>query len=146
MTEPYTPEFASEVKQIIKQLDLSEYILVPNKTIHRTHMPRIYQRSNIVITPSYYEGLGFTAVEALAAARPLVATDVPGLDEVCINNSNCLTVPPQDSQELANAINKLLNDETLANRLAQAAPASIQKFNMRNFVDFLETAYKNYLE
>lgn len=141
MAESYSTEFSQAVLHEATKLGIKEKILIPNRIIPRNHLPAIYKRSDIVITPSYYEGLCFTAIEALVAARPLVATSVPGLNEVVKDGENCLLVPPRNSQRLAESILKLLNNKNLASRLALAGPESVKKFDIKNFVDFLEATY-----
>lgn len=141
MSEPYSTEFSKIILETAKKLKVSDKIIIPLNTIPRHLMPALYKRSDIVITPSYYEGLGFTAIEALAAARPLVVTKVPGLNEVGINYKNCLTVPPRDKKRLAEAILELINNPHLASSLAHAGPDSIKKFDMKIFVDFVIDKY-----
>lgn len=141
MSKPYSIEFSEIVLKTAHGLKIFNSIIIPSTTIPRHLMPALYRRTDVVITPSYYEGLGFTAIEALAAARPLVATSVPGLNEVGVNGNNCLMVPPRDEKKLAKAILKLLDDPRLADHLAQAGPNSVKKFDMKLFVDFIMDEY-----
>jgi len=57
-------------------------------------MGALYKSVNISIIPSYHEGLGFTAIESLAASLPTIVSNTSGLDEIGINGYNCLTVEP----------------------------------------------------
>lgn len=141
MINPYKKEFANKILDKVKALGLSDQILIPLQEIKRNHMSMIYQRSDIVITPSYYEGLGLSAIEALASSRPLVATSVAGLNEIAKHGYNSLIVPPYDSKKLAEAIVRLLKDKNLASSLSSKGPESVKKFDIRNFVDFLEISY-----
>lgn len=141
MIKPYDQEYADELLLKISKLNVNDKILIPKKIIYRDVLAAFYKRANVVITPSYFEGLGFTAIEALYSARPLVATNVQGLNEVVINNKNGLLVPPRDARRLAEAIIALLEDKKLAMRLSSAGPDSVKIFNMENFVDFLIKKY-----
>ena len=60
------------------------------------------------------------ALEALAAARPVVATDVDGTPEAVVDGRTGLTVPPGNAAALAHAIASLLRDPSTARRLAAA--------------------------
>lgn len=71
-------------------------------------VPGLLARSHIVVLPSYREGLPKALLEALAAARPIIATDVPGCREVCQHGVNGLLVPPRDAQALAGAMQTLI--------------------------------------
>ena len=79
----------------------------------RDDIPEILQQSTIACLPSYGEGLPRSLLEAASAGLPIVATDVPGCREAVINGENGYLVPPRNPTALADAIEKLLNDESL---------------------------------
>lgn len=76
-------------------------------------MPALYRDSHIVCLPSYREGMPKSLLEACAAGRPIVTTDVPGCREVVRDGDNGLLVPPRDAGTLAAALAKLLRDPPL---------------------------------
>jgi glycosyltransferase involved in cell wall biosynthesis len=78
---------------------------------YRTDVPELLAASNIVCLPSYREGLPKTLIEACAAQRAIVATDVTGCREVVNHGSNGLLVPVRNPQKLAEAISQLLSDQ-----------------------------------
>jgi glycosyltransferase involved in cell wall biosynthesis len=77
----------------------------------------IYAMADIVCLPSYREGLPKTLLEAAACALPIVATDVPGCREVCRHEENGLLVPVRSVEPLADALQRLIEDEPLRRRL-----------------------------
>jgi glycosyltransferase involved in cell wall biosynthesis len=77
---------------------------------YRTDVPELLAASNIVCLPSYREGLPKTLIEACAAQRAIVATDVTGCREVVAHGSNGLLVPVRNPQKLAEAVSQLLRD------------------------------------
>ena len=77
---------------------------------YRTDVPALLASSNIVCLPSYREGLPKTLIEACAAQRAIVATDVTGCREVVNHGSNGLLVPVRSPEQLATAISQLLGD------------------------------------
>ncbi len=87
---------------------------------HHTDMPAILAQANIVVLPSYREGLPRALLEAAACGRAIVTTDVPGCREIVKAGVNGLLVPPRDSRNLAAAIERLLNSPELRQRLGQA--------------------------
>ena len=80
---------------------------------HKDDMPEVFEKSNIVVLPSYREGLPKVLIEAASCGRPIVATDVPGCREIVRHNENGLLVPPHDSKALAEAIKKLIKNPEL---------------------------------
>jgi glycosyltransferase involved in cell wall biosynthesis len=85
---------------------------------YRTDVPELLSKSNIVCLPSYREGLPKTLIEACAAQRAIVATDVIGCREVVSHESNGLLVPVRNPQKLAEAVARLLKDNELRALLA----------------------------
>lgn len=77
-------------------------------------------QSDVVIVPSRVEPFGNTAVEALLAQRPLVASDVQGLAEIVRDDVNGLLAIPGDAQDLARQMARLLDSPDMAARLARA--------------------------
>jgi glycosyltransferase involved in cell wall biosynthesis len=77
---------------------------------YRTDVPELLATSNIVCLPSYREGLPKTLIEACAAQRAIVATDVTGCREVVSHGSNGLLTPVRNPKTLAEAISQLLGD------------------------------------
>ena len=78
---------------------------------YRTDVPELLAASNIVCLPSYREGLPKTLIEACAAQRAIVATDVTGCREVVSHGSNGLLVQVRNPEKLAEAILQLLGDQ-----------------------------------
>lgn len=79
-----------------------------------------YRRASIVVMPSLQEGLGLVAVEALGSGCALVAHDLPALRDVVRDKETGLLVPIDDASALYTAIESLVNQPSLRERLAQA--------------------------
>jgi glycosyltransferase involved in cell wall biosynthesis len=86
----------------------------------REDVPQILGAANVVAMPSYREAQGLAILEALAANRPVVASNVGGIPEMIHDGENGLLVPSHDPTALAAAITRLLKDPSLAARLAAA--------------------------
>lgn len=76
----------------------------------RADAERYLAAADVVVNPSQVEGLPLTVLEALALARPVVATDVGGVGTVVIHERTGLLVPPDDPKALAEAIHRALID------------------------------------
>ncbi len=72
-------------------------------------IPKLYNQSHIVCLPSYREGLPKALLEAAAASRAVVTTDVPGCRDAIIPNKTGLIVPVKNSEKLANAFQWLID-------------------------------------
>jgi len=88
---------------------------------HVNDMPTLFNSVDVVVLPSYREGLPTGLTEAGACAKPLVATDVPGCRDVIENGVDGLLVPVRNAKALANAILRLQDDPLLCERLGKAA-------------------------
>ena len=88
---------------------------------HVHDMPALFTNADIVVLPSYREGLPKSLIEAAACARPLITTDVPGCRQVVTDFEDGLLIPVRDADALARAIAQLQDDPALARRLGEAA-------------------------
>lgn len=75
--------------------------------------------ADVVVAPSRYEGFGIPLIEAMAAGRPVITTDVPAGNEVVRHERTGLLVPYDDPAALAAAIVRVLRDQVLAGRLGE---------------------------
>jgi glycosyltransferase involved in cell wall biosynthesis len=86
-----------------------------------------YRRATLCVIPSTYDPSPIVAFEALAAGKPVVATNVGGLPEVIHNKINGLLVTPRNPKEIAEAVEKILSDKKLASKLSKNALQTIER-------------------
>jgi glycosyltransferase involved in cell wall biosynthesis len=91
----------------------------------RTDLERLLGALDLVVHPATAEGLGVGLLEAAAAGRPVVASAVGGIPEIVRDGETGLLVPPRDSDAIARAVLRVLGDDTLAQRLGEAARAYV---------------------
>ena len=103
-------------------------------------IPKLYNMSHIICLPSYREGFPKGLVEAAAASRAVVTTDVPGCRHAIIPNKTGLIVPVKDSEKLANAIQWLI--EHPKERVAMGKAG--RKFAEKEF--FIEKIVQHHLD
>jgi glycosyltransferase involved in cell wall biosynthesis len=88
---------------------------------HQVDMPKVLSQAYIVVLPSYYgEGLPKVLIEAAACGRAVVTTDHPGCREAIENQVSGILVPIRDSDALADAILRLLQDRELGGAMGKA--------------------------
>jgi glycosyltransferase involved in cell wall biosynthesis len=86
-----------------------------------------YEQAAVVVVPSRREGYGMVAREAMAHGRPVVASAVGGLRDAVDDGVDGLLVPPRDVQALRAAVERLLGDAELRERLGSAARAKAER-------------------
>lgn len=69
---------------------------------------KFYRKANLMVIPSHYEPMGMVAIEAMAAGIPVLAADVPGLNEIVRNGINGWTYPSGSVTGLIKAIETIL--------------------------------------
>ena len=98
------------------------------------------------VLPARREGLGVAALEAMAAARPVVASRVGGLAEAVVDGRTGILVEPGDARALADAIERLARDPALRARLGAAGPARVAEgFLAEQMVEEYERLYREVL-
>lgn len=86
----------------------------------RQDVPAVLQGADLVIQASHREGLGNTLLEAMASARPVIASTVGGNVDVVVPGETGALVPPRDPQALADALAPYLTDPDLRRRSGEA--------------------------
>jgi glycosyltransferase involved in cell wall biosynthesis len=88
---------------------------------------RLYERAAVVAVPSHREGFGVACIEAMAQARPVVASAVGGLLDLVVDGETGLFVPPRDVAALRAALERLLGDAELRRRLGEAGRERVRE-------------------
>ncbi|MDH5266596.1 MAG: glycosyltransferase family 4 protein [Candidatus Bathyarchaeota archaeon] len=96
--------------------------------VHEVLLPRIYNCADVFALPSIQEGQGIALLEAQATAKPVVAFNVSGINEIVLDKETGLLVKP-DSYELANSILDLLSNRSLREKMGRCG----RKFVSENF-------------
>ena len=102
---------------------------------------RVLAAFDISVFPSLWEGTPLTLFEALAAARPIVATDADGLMDVLTENHDALIVPKRDADALARRIVELIDSPDRRRELAARARATASHYDIDSFVRKMERLY-----
>jgi glycosyltransferase involved in cell wall biosynthesis len=108
----------------------------------RRDIDSIIRTADVAAMSSDFEGTPLFAFECMAARTPLVATGVGGLPDVIEDGRTGLLVPRQRPQELADAIIRLLNDQTLGERIADEAAEHLDGYTIENVTRRFATLYE----
>lgn len=102
---------------------------------HRTDMPQVFQAAQLVVLPSYREGLPKVLIEAAACGRAVVTTDVPGCRDAIEPGVTGLLVPVRDAAALADAMQSLITDPVRCKVMGDAGRVLAEKsFDVRQTV------------
>ncbi|MEM8959883.1 MAG: glycosyltransferase [Acidobacteriota bacterium] len=109
----------------------------------RSDVPDLLPVLDAVAFSSLFEGLPIALLEAMAAARPIVATAVGGIPEAIRHDREGLLVPSQDVIALANAIGRIASDASLRARLGDAARERfLADFHVDRMTERYEALYR----
>lgn len=113
----------------------------------RRDVPAVLQCLDLFVLPSLFEGLPLALLEAMAAGRPVVATDVAGSSEVIKDGVSGRLVPPGDATALAQAMAELLDDRERAQALARRGQETVrQRYTIGPVAKAYERIYEELLE
>jgi len=110
----------------ISRLNLESRIIFTG-FIPEEDKPYLIAAAKVFVYPSLYEGFGLPALEAIACGTPTVTSNTSSLPEVV--GEAALLIDPNDEAAIATAIERLLSDEPLRERLRQASINQAAKFN-----------------
>ncbi len=130
-------ELMNSLQQRKQELGLDEHVALVGT---RLDIPRLLQGADFFVLSSMREGLPMVVLEAMSAGLPLIATEVGGIGEVVTHGKDGLLVPAEDPEQLADAMEKLIDD----NRFASALGAHARKKIVANYS--LEIIAEQYMQ
>jgi glycosyltransferase involved in cell wall biosynthesis len=138
------PDYPQELQLLGKRMGIEDQLIF---TGFRHDVANLLDISDIVVTPSIEpEGFGMAVAEAMAAGKPLVATNLGATPELVTNGESALLVRPNDHQALAEAVIRLAKDEPLRVRLAlNGRQAALKHFSIARAVNEYQHAYTEVL-
>jgi glycosyltransferase involved in cell wall biosynthesis len=98
--------------------------------------------ADVFVLPSLNEGLPMSVLEAMSWGIPAVTSPVGGIPEVVQDGFNGFLVPPEDIPALANALQRLIEDEPLRLQMGASARASVEHLDIRRYWEKLEGIYR----
>jgi glycosyltransferase involved in cell wall biosynthesis len=117
-------ELRPALERQIKEHRLEKHVLLAG---FRPDVLSVHKAFDLFVMSSVTEGLGTSLLDAMACAKPVVATTAGGIPEVVVDGETGLLVPPRDHHALADAIVRLLNDAGLRARLGEAGLARVRE-------------------
>ena len=132
-------ELKGKILEKIDQLKLNDRI---HLTGNKNNPWSVYHSMDLFIMSSIYEGLGRSITEALSCGVPVVCTDVEGVPEIVRDNITGILVRPKDSNKLADAIIRTLNDMETAKKMAEEGRRFVNdNFDVNKMVNDIDSLY-----
>ena len=132
-------ELRPQLEHQVKHLHLDKHVVLPG---FRSDVLSLLKGLDLFVMSSETEGLGTSLLDAMAAARACVGTDVGGIPEVIDDGTTGVLVPARDPAALAAAIVRLLKDPPLRERMGQAGLARVSdSFSVETMIDGTLAAY-----
>lgn len=100
----------------------------------------LYRHSDLFVSCSWGEGLGYPPLEAMICDTPVVLTDSIGVRDYARHEENCLIVPPRDPAAIAAAILRLIHEPALAQRLVEQGKITARHYQWDTVIDRVEGA------
>ena len=136
-------ELKGKILEKIDQLKLNDRI---HLTGNKNNPWSVYHSMDLFIMSSIYEGLGRSITEALSCGVPVVCTDVEGVPEIVRDNITGILVRPKDSNKLADAIIRTLNDMETAKKMAEEGRRFVNdNFDVNKMVNDIDSLYNTLL-
>jgi glycosyltransferase involved in cell wall biosynthesis len=104
----------------------------------------LYNLADVFLFPSWDEGFGYPPIEAMACGAPVVVSAIPVLLET--TGGVALAAPPDDAEALADRIQQILNDSSLARRLRDAGLKQAQRYSWTRYADEILDVYRTVCE
>lgn len=100
----------------------------------------LYNLADVFLFPSWDEGFGYPPIEAMACGAPVVVSSIPVLLET--TGGVALAAPPDDDEGLADRVQQILNDATLAARLRAEGLRQAQFYSWTRYADEISDVYR----
>lgn len=133
-----------EVQGLSTKLGISDKVVLTGG-LFGSQLVSAFVAADVFVQPSYHEIISRAAVEALAAGKPIVASDIGALREILDEGANALFSRPGDPESLAEAIKVLLSDGELSRTMRKNNLAKSELFSLERLGQELERIYSECL-
>mgnify|MGYP000855911770 CR=1 FL=1 len=135
-------QLETEIKEKIKDRDLEHSVFMIG---YRYDLPRFLHMADVVVLPSKREGLPRAILEAMACAKPVVATNIRGNRDLVEDGKNGFLVPLHSPEPLARALALLLTDRNLAAKMGTSGREMADEYSLSNVIEQNWDLYKRFL-
>ena len=132
-----------KMRDYVKQRNIEDKVIFCG---FRHDIPKILSSIDIFVIPSFIEGLPTALLEAMAAARAIICSNIPPHKELVVHEREGLIINPNKPEELKNAIDLLCNNDSLREKLGNNAKKIVEQFDEELIFPKILESYRNLLD
>jgi glycosyltransferase involved in cell wall biosynthesis len=129
-----TVTFFSVTPKSVHIPDWVNYVYQPAQE----QLRKLYNNSSIFISPSLFEGFPLPPAEAMMCGSAIIATDIGGHREYCIDNETALLVKPKSEEDIYRRTKELINNASLRIKIAKNGNKFIKQFTWNDAINKME--------
>lgn len=114
------------LESLIERLRLKNRVSLLGSMEH-SKLPDYLSMADVFCRPSINEGFGISFIESMACKIPTIGTNVGGITDIIKDGENGILVPPENVGELTNVLKRVVEDENLANRIAEEGYRTVRE-------------------
>jgi glycosyltransferase involved in cell wall biosynthesis len=131
----------NEARALATELGCLDQVSIPG-WIGTNEVERLLVESDVLVLPSYAEGMAMALVEGMSWGLPVITTGVGGAGEFLEQGRNCILVTPGDVHGISDAIAQLAGNPAHRQYLGDAARETISRFSLDNYIVTLGEVYE----
>lgn len=128
-----------EVSRIVQEYGLEKKIIFTNY-VPDEDLPALYSSASLFVFPSLYEGFGMPILESMACGTPVITSNVSSMPEVA--GDAAILVNPEGREELAYAMQKVLTNSSLRERMIKKGEEQVKLFSWKKTAEQTLAVYK----
>jgi glycosyltransferase involved in cell wall biosynthesis len=138
-TDPHYPE----VTEKIQELGLKDIVVLPG-FVPEEELPLLFAAARCFVFPSFYEGFGLPPLEAMASGTPVASSNTSAMPEIL--GDAAAFFDPYDTQQMADVIMNVFQNESTRTQLIQKGLAHVKQFDWKKMAEETLLVYKEALE
>ena len=119
------PSYAAHLRELAAELGVEDALDVRDRWAEPREVAEAMASATVCVAPSRWESFGLVAAEAASLGRPVVASDIPGLQDAVVNGETGRLIPPEDVAAWSAALIEILADPARAAAMGRAGASHI---------------------
>ena len=138
----------AELKRHARKVGVEDKVIFAGKVPY-DRLPEYYAATDVFVLPSVsrLEAFGIVTMEAMATAKPVIVSDIPGVNEVIEDGVHGFLARPMDGRDISDKLNKVLKDESMMKEMGESGRKLVEeRYTWARVVEMVEDVYRSVLE